>query len=328
MDAELREVAGITAIDGLLVGHATDLNTATGCTVVLCPAGAVASVDVRGGAPATRETDVLRPGNLVDRVHGVLLAGGSAFGLDAAAGVMRWLEERGHGFPVRSGVVPIVAAAALFDLALGSPAGRPDAAAGYAACIAASAGPVVEGTVGAGTGATVGKALDMERAVKGGIGTAAERTASGVAVAALVAVNAWGEVVDPGTARVVAGPRTGERGFADTIEIVRARPPLSPFTSENSTLGVIATDATLTKEDCARLATMGHAGMARAIRPVHTPVDGDVLFALATCEAAAETDLVQLGALAARAVERAVVRAVQAATGLAGVPSASEWTAA
>ncbi len=328
MDAKSPEIAGITAINGLLVGHSTDLGAATGCTVVLCPAGAVASVDVRGGAPATRETDVLRPGNLVDRVHGVLLSGGSAFGLDAAAGVMRWLEEHGHGFPVRTGVVPIVAAAALFDLALGSPDGRPDAAAGYAACKAASAEPVAEGSVGAGAGATVGKALDMERAVRGGIGTAAERTASGVTVAALMAVNAWGEVVDPDTARVIAGPRADKRGFADTIEIVRARPPLSPFTSENSTLGVIATNATLTKEDCARLATMGHAGMARAIRPVHTPVDGDILFALATCESAAETDLVQLGALAARAVERAVVRAVQTATGLAGVPSASEWPSA
>ncbi|HEY5639513.1 MAG TPA: P1 family peptidase, partial [Dehalococcoidia bacterium] len=273
MDARLSDIAGITAIKGLLVGHWTDLSAATGCTVVLCPAGAVASVDVRGGAPATRETDVLRTGNLVDRVHGVLLTGGSAFGLDAAAGVMRWLEEGGHGFPVRTGVVPIVTAAALFDLGLGASDPRPDANAGYAACEAAKPGPVAEGTVGAGTGATVAKALDMERALKGGIGTAAERTAAGVTVAALMAVNAWGEVVDPETARVVAGPRGEELGFADTIEAVRARPPLSPYSSQNSTLGVVATDAKLTKEQCARLATMGHAGMARAIRPVNTPVD-------------------------------------------------------
>ncbi len=327
MDARLSDIDGITAIRGLLVGHSTDLSAATGCTVVLCPGGAVASVDVRGGAPATRETDVLRTGNLVDRVHGVLLTGGSAFGLDAAAGVMRWLEERGHGFPVRTGVVPIVVAAALFDLGLGASDGRPDASAGYAACEDAKAGPVEEGTIGAGTGATVGKALDMERALQGGIGTAAERTASGITVAALVAVNAWGEVVDPDTARVVAGPRGEEGGFADTIEIVRARPPLSPYSSQNSTLGIVATDATLTKEQCARLATMGHAGMARAIRPVNSPVDGDVLFALATCETDAETDLVQLGALAARSVERAIVRAVETATGLCGVPSASEWAA-
>ena len=328
MDARSAEIDGITAISGLLVGHSTDLSAATGCTVVLCPAGAVASVDVRGGAPATRETDVLRPGNLVERVHGVVLSGGSAFGLDAAAGVMRWLEEHGHGFPVRTGVVPIVAAAALFDLGLGASGVRPDAAAGYAACEAAGAGAVAEGTVGAGTGATVGKALDMERALQGGIGTAAERTASGITVAALMAVNAWGEVVDPDTARVIAGPRADERGFADTIEAVRARPPLSPYASENSTLGVIATDATLTKDDCQRLATMGHAGMARAIRPVNSPVDGDILFALATGETDAKTDLVQLGALAARAVERAIVRAVLAATGLAGVPSATEWPSA
>ena len=323
----LSEIDGITAIGGLLVGHWTDLEAAKGCTVLLCPEGAIASVDMRGGAPATRETDLLRPGNLVERVHGVLLSGGSAYGLDAAAGVMRWLEERGHGFPVRDGVVPIVPAACLFDLGFGKPAPRPGPDAGYAACEAATDGPVEEGTVGAGTGATVGKARGIERAVKGGVGTAAERTSSGITVAALVVVNAWGEVVDPETGRVVAGARAEERGFADSLEAARSRPPLSPFSAENSTLGIVATDAVITKSDCARLATMAQAGMARAVRPVHTPVDGDIIFALATGANETATDLLQLGALAARAVERAIVRGVTTATGLAGVPSSAEWPA-
>jgi L-aminopeptidase/D-esterase-like protein len=313
---------GITSIEGLLVGHWTDLEAAKGCTVVLCPEGAVASADVRGGAPATRETDLLRPGNLVERVHAVLVSGGSAYGLDAAGGVMRWLEERGHGFPTSGGLVPIVVAAALFDLGFGKASPRPEPEAGYAACEAATSGAVAEGTVGAGTGATVGKALGIERAMKGGLGTAAERTASGVTVAALVVANAMGEVVDPESGRVVAGPRAAEGGFADSVEVLRTREAVLPFGAENSTLGVVATDAQLTKSDCARLATMAHAGMARAIRPVHTPVDGDIIFALATGANATAADLLQLGALAARAVERAIVRAVTEATGLAGVPAA------
>jgi L-aminopeptidase/D-esterase-like protein len=320
----LSENDGITAIDGLLVGHWTDPAAAKGCTVVLCAEGAVASVDMRGGAPATRETDLMRPGSLVERVHAVLLSGGSAYGLDAAGGVMRWLEERGHGFAIRDGVVPIVPAACLFDLGLGKAAPRPGPEAGYAACEAATGGPVAEGTIGAGTGATVGKALGIERAVKGGVGTAAERTSSGITVGALVVVNAWGEVVEPGDGRTVAGARAEEGGFADSVEIARTRPPLSPFSAENSTLGIVATDAAITKSDCARLATMAQAGMARAIRPVHTPVDGDIIFALATGANETATDLLQLGALAARAVERAIVRGVTAATGLAGVPAASE----
>ncbi|MEX0681940.1 MAG: P1 family peptidase [Dehalococcoidia bacterium] len=323
----MADESGLTAIEGLVVGHWTDLDAATGCTVVLCPAGVVASVDVRGGAPATRETDLLRTGNLVDRVHAILLSGGSAYGLDAATGVMRWLEERGHGYPVTSGVVPIVPTAALYDLGFGRGDRRPDADAGYAACEVANDGAVMEGTVGAGTGATVAKALGIEQAMKGGIGTAAERTVSGITVAALIAVNAWGEVVDPTSGRVVAGPRAEERGFVDTIEVLRERPPLSPFAAENSTLGVVATDAVLTKEGCARLATMAHAGLARTIRPIHTPVDGDIIFALATGANETATDLLQLGGLAARAAERAVLRAVLAATGLAGVPSAAEWPA-
>jgi L-aminopeptidase/D-esterase-like protein len=281
----------ITEVSGVSVGHWTHPEAATGCTVVLCPEGAVASVDVRGGAPATRETDVLRSGNLVDRVHAVLLSGGSAYGLDAATGVMLWLEEHGHGFPVTTGVVPIVPAACVYDLGIGRGDVRPDASAGYDACAKASTGPVAEGSVGGGTGATVGKALGMQRALKGGIGTAAEMTASGITIGALVVVNCWGEVVDPDTATV------------------------------------IGTDAVLSKEQAYRLAVIAQAGLARAIRPVHTPVDGDAIFALATCRNDTETDVLQLGAMAARAVERSCVRAVLAATGLAGVPSAAEWTA-
>lgn len=318
----------ITSIAGLSVGHWTDLEAATGCTVILCPDGAIASADVRGGAPGTRETDLLRPGNLVDRVHAVLLTGGSAYGLAAATGVMRWLEERGHGFTVPTGVVPIVPAAVLIDLSLGRADVRPDEAAGYAACEAAAKGALAEGSAGAGTGATVAKALGPERALKGGIGMAAERTASGITVGALIAVNSFGEVVDPDSGRVLAGPRGDSPGsFEETLEVLRARPLLSPFArAPNSTIGVVATDAVLTKEEAYRLAVMGQTGLTRAIRPVHTPVDGDTIFSLATGGNPEPTDVLQLGALAARAVERAIVRAVMVATGVAGVPSAREWT--
>lgn len=318
----------LTSIAGIKVGHWTDLKAATGCSVVLCPDGAVASVDVRGGAPGTRETDLLRAGTLVQRVHAVLLSGGSAYGLDAAAGVMRWLEERGYGFQVTTGVVPIVPAAILIDLAIGRSDVKPDAEAGYAACDAASADEVEDGCIGAGTGATVAKALGMERALKGGIGSAAETTASGVTVAALIAVNSFGEVVEAESGRVVAGPRADSPGsFASTIEALRAHPPLSPLRASpvNSTIGVVATDAVLTKDEAYRLAVMAQTGLTQAIRPAHTPVDGDTIFALATGTNRAQSDVLQLGALAAQAVARAIVHAVTEATGLAGVPSVREW---
>jgi L-aminopeptidase/D-esterase-like protein len=325
----MREKVSITEVTGVSVGHWADAEAATGCTVILCPEGAVASVDVRGGAPATRETDLLRSGTLVDRVHAVLLSGGSAYGLDAATGVMRWLEEHGHGFPVTTGVVPIVPAACIYDLGIGRGDVRPDAEAGYSACQTATSGAVAEGSVGAGTGATVGKALGIEQALKGGIGTAAETTDSGITIGALVVVNCWGEVVDPETAAVVGGPRGETPGtFASTIDALRKKPPLSPFAAENSTIGVVATDALLTKEQAYRLAVIAQTGLARAIRPVHTPVDGDAVFTLATCRNDTPTDVLQLGALAARAVERSCVRAVLAATSLAGVPGATEWRAA
>jgi len=315
----------ITSIPGLRVGHWTDRRAATGCTVVICEGGAVAATDVRGGAPGTRETDLLRPGNLVERIHAVLLSGGSAFGLDAAAGVMRYLEEEGVGLPTPGGLVPIVVGAVLYDLSIGRPDVRPDAAAGYAACRAAKGGRVSQGSVGAGSGATVGKALGMERAVKGGIGSASERAAGEIIVGALVAVNCLGEIVDPDSGRVLAGPRDEEGGFLSTLDVLRGRPVAAlsgGFT--NSTIGVVATNARLSREQAYRLAVMAHDGLSRTVRPAHTPVDGDAFFALATGAAEAPVDLIVLGALAARAVERAILRAVREARGLAGVPSLTE----
>ena len=316
----------ITAVSGIIAGHWTDADAATGCTAVLCTDGAVASADVRGGAPATRETDLLAPGRLVDRVHGVVLSGGSAYGLAAATGVMSWLEENGHGFPVTTGIVPIVPAACIYDLGIARAGVRPDASAGYAAAVEASTAPLAQGSVGAGTGATVGKALGIERAVKGGLGSARERTESGITVGAVVAVNCWGEVVDPESGRVVAGPRGEKPGtYESTLDVLRQRPTLSPFTRENSTIAIVATDAVLTKEQAYRLAIIAQTGLARAIRPVHTPVDGDIVFALATCRNDEETDVLQLGALAARAIERATLRGVLEAEGMGGLPSAHEW---
>jgi L-aminopeptidase/D-esterase-like protein len=316
----------ITAITGVRVGHWTDRRAATGCTVILCEAGAVAAVDVRGGAPGTRETDLLRPGNLVERVHAVLLSGGSAFGLDAAAGVMRYLEEQGIGYPTPGGLVPIVVGAVLYDLSIGRSDVRPDAAAGYAACRAAKGGRISQGRVGAGSGATVGKALGMERAVKGGIGTASERAAGDIIVGALVAVNCFGEVVEPDSGRILAGPRDEKGDFLSTLDILRRRPASGlPGGFTNSTIGVVATNARLNREQAYRLAVMAHDGLSRAVRPAHTLVDGDAFFALATGATEAAADLIALGALAARAVERAIVRAVTEARGLAGVPSLGEW---
>jgi L-aminopeptidase/D-esterase-like protein len=316
----------ITAIPGLRVGHWTNRRAVTGCTVILCETGAVAAVDVRGGAPGTRETDLLRPGNLVERVHAVLLSGGSAFGLDAAGGVMRYLEEQGVGLPTPGGLVPIVVGAVLYDLSIGRSDVRPDAAAGYAACGAARGGRVSQGSVGAGSGATVGKALGMERAVKGGIGTASERAAGDVIVGALVAVNCFGEVVDPDSGRILAGPRDEKGGFLSTLDVLRRRPgsALSGGIT-NSTIGVVATNARLNREQAYRLAVMAHDGLSRAVRPAHTLVDGDVFFSLATGEAEGSVDPIAVGALTARAVERAIVRAVTEARGLADVPSSGEW---
>ena len=317
----------ITDIAGIAVGHWTERRSATGCTVVLCPEGTVGGVDVRGGAPGTRETDLLRPGNLVQQVDAVLLTGGSAFGLDAATGVMRWCEEHGRGLPFGGVRVPIVVGAVLFDLGLGRADVRPDAAAGYAAAAAAaSGGRLALGSVGAGTGATVAKALGRERALKGGIGSASEVVAGGLVVAALVAVNAAGEIVDSSTGTVVAGPRGEHGGFVDSYAAIRAGIAGDPA-GANTTIGVVATNARLTKEQANRLATVGHDGIARAVRPAHTLTDGDTLFALATGERAVAdpTTLRAIEALAPVAVERAILSAVRAARSLAGLPSAAAW---
>jgi L-aminopeptidase/D-esterase-like protein len=316
----------ITDIPGIRVGHWTDSLACTGCTVVLCEGGAVGGVDVRGAAPGTRETDLLRPGNLVEQVHAVLLAGGSAFGLEAATGVMRYLEERGVGFPAGAFRVPIVPAAILMDLGIGRSDVRPTAESGYAACLGASSGPVAQGSVGAGTGATVAKTLGMARAVKGGLGTASERSETGIIASALVAVNAAGDVFDSTTGRLVAGPRGRPGEFLDSVAIRRRGVDSAPDLPAYTTIGVVATNARLTKEQANRLATLAHDGLARSIRPVHTRSDGDVLFALAT--GAVEPDIAgwrAIEVLACLAVERAVLNAIHHATGLGGIPSAAEW---
>jgi len=311
----------LTDIAGLAVGHHTDTRRPTGCTVVLCPQGVACGVDVRGAAPGTRETDLLAPGNLVDKVHAVLLAGGSAFGLDAAGGVMRWLDERGHGFVVGPARVPIVPAAVLFDLWLGDARIRPDAQAGYAACAAASAQAPAQGNVGAGAGATVGKMFGIAHAMKGGIGSASLEV-DGVRIAALVAVNAAGDVIDPSTARVVAGSRQvdGRTPRRITAALVRGLMPPPLLAGTNTTIGIVATDAALDKAQCARLATMSHDGLARCIDPVHTATDGDAMFALATGVSARKLPLSVLGALAAEVTQRAVLNGVRAAAGIQEPP--------
>jgi L-aminopeptidase/D-esterase-like protein len=306
----------ITDVPGIRVGHATNVEAMTGCTVVLCPKeGAVGGVDQRGGAPGTRETDLLRPMHMVERAHAVLLTGGSAFGLDAAGGVVRWLEEHGIGFDTHIARVPIVPAAVLFDLGMGRADVRPDATMGYAACEAATDGPVAEGSVGAGTGCRVGAILGPGHASKAGIGTASADLGGGLAVGAIVAVNAFGDVVDPRTGEILAGARAlAGSGFADTLVTMKGlvgKAALRFADRGNSIIGVVATNARLTKEEANKMAQMAHNGLARAVRPAHTMVDGDTLFALATGEKKADVNLV--GAYAAEVMAEAVVRAARAA---------------
>ena len=321
---------GLTSVAGIKVGHHTLSERPTGCTVILTEAGATAGVDVRGGAPGTRETDLLDPSNMVQEVHAIVLAGGSAFGLDAASGVMRYLEEKGIGYDTRVAKVPIVPAAILFDLGFGGkPSVRPTAECGYLAAKAATDGPVAEGNVGAGAGATVGKMGGPGRSMKAGIGTASITLADGVTVAAIVAVNAVGDVIDPATGRVVAGMRTEDgKGLADVRRLVRSGQIgtrlRTPRAGENTTIGVVATSATLTKVQALKVAQMAHDGYARAISPAHTPGDGDTIFALATGTQAGEANVSLIGALAAEAMADAVVRAARQAEGLGGVPAARD----
>lgn len=313
----------LTDVDGLLVGHAVRRERPTGCTVVVAREGAVAGVDVRGAAPGTRETDLLDPLNTVQQVHAVVLAGGSAFGLDAATGVMSWLESEGIGFPVGPLRIPIVPAAILFDLGVGDGRIRPDAACGREAAAAASNAAVAQGNVGAGTGATVGKLYGMARAMKGGLGSASIALPNGLVIAALVAVNARGDVIDPATGKVVAGVRTADgRHLADARALLRQGLPAPAAPGENTTLGIVATNATLTKTEASLVARMAHDGFARAIAPVHTPFDGDVIFALATGRRTGAPDVGLIGALAADVTAQAIVNAVRHAEALPSLPSA------
>lgn len=317
----------ITDVAGIAAGHAGDLERRTGCTVILCEAGAVCGVSVLGGAPGTRETDLLRPENTVERVHAVLLSGGSAFGLAAADGVVRYLEARGAGYPTGAGRVPIVPAAVLFDLSFAAPGVRPDPAMGEAACRAAHTGRVEEGCVGAGIGATVGKLFGLAGAMKSGVGTWSTRVGGGAVVGALVATNALGDVRDVRTGAILAGgrdPATGQ--FADTAAYLQRiglpetgfGGPAAGGVPTNTTIGVVATDAAVTKAGATRLAVLAHTGLARAVSPSHTSVDGDTFFVLSTGTAAAE--MLPLEAAVADVVAEAVMRSVRAARTLGGVP--------
>ena len=318
----------ITDIAGLSVGHAGEANRPTGCTVVLCPQGAVCGVAMRGGAPGTRETDLLRPENTVQEVHAVLLTGGSAFGLDAAGGVMQWLEARGHGLQVGAVRVPIVPAAVLFDLWVGDARIRPDATTGFAACVAASSEPPEQGNFGAGLGATVGKLFGIARAMKGGVGTASV-SLGGFRVGALVAVNAIGDVLDAG-GRVIAGARneTGNELVRSTAALLAGHGPTQLMAGMATTIGVVATDALLTKAEATQLASLAHHGLSRAVSPI-TINDGDAFFALATGSVGRGADMGALGAMAAEAVARAIRNAVLAARALHDphLPAARDWPA-
>ena len=304
----------LTAVAGIRVGHAQDAEAFTGCTVILCEEGAVGGVDQRGGAPGTRETDLLRPLHRVERVHAILLTGGSAFGLEAAAGVMRYLEERGVGYDTGVARVPIVPAAVIFDLAIGRVDVRPDAKMGYQACVNASTDPVAEGNIGAGTGATVGKILGMSHAMKAGVGSACLEVSAGLFVGAIVVVNALGDVIVDG--EIVAGARS-ETGFADTLQVMRDMAAQPAPAQSNTVIGVVATNARLTKEETNKVAQMAQAGLARTVRPVHTMYDGDTIFALATGDRSADVNLI--GAFAAEVLAEAIVRGVKTAHSLGGV---------
>ena len=325
--SDTSDAQGVTAVPGILAGHFTYAEAPTGCTVVLAEdsTGATAGVDVRGGAPGTVETDLLDPVNTVDAVDAVVLAGGSAFGLAARQGVVRYLEERGRGYPVGPGLaVPIVSGAVVFDLRV-SDGVRPGPECGYAAASRASRQPLAEGSEGAGAGATVGKLLGMTRAMKGGVGTASARLSGGLVVGAVVVVNAVGDVIDPASGQIVAGARDDAGGFADARRIVRSPPPPPPEPSlQNTTIGVVATNAVLTKSQATKVAQMAQDGLARTIYPSHTPGDGDTVFVLATGRLASGFDVGQVGALAAEVVAEAVLRAVRAARGLPGLPAASD----
>lgn len=311
------EVVEITDFPDVRLGSAQDLQAATGCTVILCPDGAVTGVDVRGGAPGTRETDLLRPENYVGKIHGVLLAGGSAFGLDAAGGVMQYLEERGIGFDVGVAKVPIVAAAVLFDLPCGDAKVRPDRNMGYRACLATETEKFRTGSVGAGTGATVGKVFGMERAMKGGLGAYCLKLGD-LMVGAVVAVNCLGDVVDPATGDILAGAYCKEpfRFLNSEAELLQQCGRTGNRFAGNTTIGVILTNAQLTKAQATKVSSMAHDGYARTMRPAHTMLDGDTIFTMSAGGVTA--DISAVGTLAAEVMARAVLSAVRDAASLAG----------
>lgn len=316
----------ITDVSGIKIGHASDVQSLTGCTVVLCPDGAVAGVDVRGSAPGTRETDLLKPGRLIEKIHAVVLTGGGAFGLESASGVLRYLHETGVGYDTGPIKVPIVPAAVIFDFFVGARDRWPDAVMGYEACARARPGRISEGNVGAGIGASVGKALGPKNATKSGIGSASLTLSGGGVVGAIAVVNAFGHVRDPATGKVLAGPRKNGI-FADTQEILfQGIPPgchgNPPALGTSTTIGVVATDFALTKEEANKVADMAHDGLARTIYPIHTMYDGDTIFCLSTGRK--NGDISTIGAAAAAVLERAVLRAVGKAAGLGGLPGSAD----
>jgi L-aminopeptidase/D-esterase-like protein len=317
------ETMNIADIPAIRLGNAQNFTAATGCTVILCPAGATAGVDVRGGAPGTRETDLLKPENLVEKIHGLILAGGSAFGLDAAGGVMRYLEEHGFGFDVGVARVPIVPAAVLFDLPCGDARVRPDQAMGYQACLNSEREEFAIGSLGAGTGATVGKVFGMEKAMKGGLGAHCVKIGE-LIVGALVAVNCLGDVIDPATGRIVAGAFQPEpfRFLDSEAGLLQQCDQTSNRFTGNTTIGAIITNANLTKAQATKVSSMAHDGYARTMRPAHTLLDGDTIFTLSVGGVAA--DISAVGAMAAKVMEQAVLVAVRSAASLAGFPSCQD----
>jgi L-aminopeptidase/D-esterase-like protein len=320
----------ITDVPGIEVGHAQNDRALTGCTVLLCRAGAVGGVDVRGGAPGTRETDLLNPVNLVNQVHAIMFAGGSAFGLDAASGAMRYLDERKIGFNTGTARVPIVPSAILYDLNIGRTDIRPDARMGYQACLNAGHGIVAEGNVGAGTGASVGKMLGQKQAMKSGLGTASIMIGRGVVVGALAVVNAFGDVIDPSSGAIIAGVRStrlgplklGAPGYhANTMDLMRSffgRAVLNVAARANTVLGAIAVNASFTKAEMTKIAQMAQDGLARTIRPAHTMLDGDIVFAIAT--GGRRMDVSTVGAFAAEVLAEAILRAVRQARSAGWLP--------
>ena len=319
----------ITDVTGIKVGHFTLKTRLTGCTVILCEAGAVAGVDVRGSAPGTRETDLLNPINSVQEVQAIMLSGGSAYGLDTASGAMRYLEGIGKGYKIRGGVVPIVPAAILMDLGVGGDFKiRPNADSGYQACLAASSGPVVQGNVGAGAGATIGKMFGRGSAMKAGIGSASIKVGdTGIVVGAIVAVNAVGDVINPKTGKIVAGARAATgKGFRDSMAEIMKGTSVVMQAAANTTIGVVATNVAMEKVQISKVAQMAHDGLARAVSPVHTPSDGDTIFALATGGLkGVRPNHGMIGALAAEAMAQAIVRAAMAAESIDGWPAYRDW---